>query len=135
MWQIRRSNPSPRRSSSATQVSTSRSSIFLRSFKIFSLGMTNANMKLVVVTVLLEDKLETPVPHLDDGEHIVTRVVELDKLDAELKGMSRHSIHSNRTFTMIDSSRIRQEGAHTGQGRRGPLLTQHPGFYSGCKTL
>ncbi|KAJ8583335.1 hypothetical protein M405DRAFT_514708 [Rhizopogon salebrosus TDB-379] len=48
-------------------------------------GMTNANMKLVVVTVLLEDKLETPVPHLDDGEHIVTRVVELDKLDAELK--------------------------------------------------
>lgn len=51
-------------------------------------------MKLVVVTVLLEDKLETPVPHLDDGEHIITRVVELDKLDAELKGMSRHSIHS-----------------------------------------
>ncbi|KAG1804241.1 NUDIX hydrolase domain-like protein [Suillus subaureus] len=48
-------------------------------------GMTNANMKLVVVSVLLEDKLETPTPHLDDGEHIITRVVELDQLVSELK--------------------------------------------------
>ncbi|OJA16392.1 hypothetical protein AZE42_08840 [Rhizopogon vesiculosus] len=52
-------------------------------------GMTNANMKLVVVSVLLEDKLETPTPHLDVGEHIVTRVVELDKLDAELKAYDK----------------------------------------------
>lgn len=52
-------------------------------------GMTNANMKLVVVSVLLEDKLETPTPHLDDGEHIITRVVELDQLDAELKAYDK----------------------------------------------
>ncbi|KAG0706413.1 NUDIX hydrolase domain-like protein [Suillus ampliporus] len=52
-------------------------------------GMTNANMKLVVLSVLLEDKLETPVPHLDDGEHIITRVVELDQLDAELKAYDK----------------------------------------------
>jgi len=51
--------------------------------------MTNANMKLVVVSVLM-DELETPAPHLDDGEHIVSRVVELDKLDEELKGASSH---------------------------------------------
>ncbi|KAG1754157.1 NUDIX hydrolase domain-like protein [Suillus lakei] len=52
-------------------------------------GMTNANMKLVVVSVLLDDKLETPTPHLDDGEHIITRVVELDQLDAELKAYDK----------------------------------------------
>jgi ADP-ribose pyrophosphatase len=52
-------------------------------------GMTNANMKLVIVSVLLEDKLETPNPHLDDGEHIITRVVELDKLDTELKAYDK----------------------------------------------
>lgn len=49
-------------------------------------------MKLVVVSVLLEDKLETPTPHLDDGEHIITRVVELDQLDSELKGESCSSM-------------------------------------------
>jgi ADP-ribose pyrophosphatase len=57
--------------------------------------MTNANMKLVVVNVL-QDELETPAPHLDVGEHIITRVVELDKLDAELKGESRHPICQNK---------------------------------------
>lgn len=49
-------------------------------------------MKLVVVSVLLEDKLETPTPCLDDGEHIITRVVELDQLDTVLKGESRSSM-------------------------------------------
>lgn len=55
--------------------------------------MTNANMKLVVVNVLLEDELETPTPHLDDGEHIITRVVELNQLDAELKGASHFVVY------------------------------------------
>jgi ADP-ribose pyrophosphatase len=54
-------------------------------------------MKLVVVSVLLEDKLETPTPHLDDGEHIITRVVELDQLDAELKGASHYVVHFDGT--------------------------------------
>ncbi len=48
--------------------------------------MTNANMKLVVLNVTLEDKLETPEPKLEAGEFIVQRVVALDQLDTELKG-------------------------------------------------
>ncbi|KAF9050803.1 hypothetical protein BDZ89DRAFT_1057227 [Hymenopellis radicata] len=48
-------------------------------------GMTNANMKLVVLNVTLEDKMETPEPKLEAGEFIVQRVVALDQLDTELK--------------------------------------------------
>lgn len=48
--------------------------------------MTTANMKLVVVNVPLEDKMETPEAKLEAGEFIVTRVVELAKLNDELKG-------------------------------------------------
>ncbi|KAH7927698.1 hypothetical protein BV22DRAFT_1103507 [Leucogyrophana mollusca] len=56
-------------------------------------GMTNANMKLVVVSVSLEDKLETPDSKLDEGEHIVKRIVPLDKLNDELKGEALISVH------------------------------------------
>ncbi|KAF9070334.1 NUDIX hydrolase domain-like protein [Rhodocollybia butyracea] len=48
-------------------------------------GMTNANMKLVVLNVTLADKLETPDQKLDAGEFIVRRVIELKGLLAELK--------------------------------------------------
>ncbi|KAJ3794470.1 NUDIX hydrolase domain-like protein [Lentinula aff. detonsa] len=48
-------------------------------------GMTNANMKLVVLNVTLEDKLETPDQKLESGEFIVRRVIELRKLLEELK--------------------------------------------------
>jgi hypothetical protein len=48
--------------------------------------MTNANMQLAVISVTMEDKLETPVPQLDAGEHIVTRVVELAHLQDALNG-------------------------------------------------
>jgi len=48
-------------------------------------GMTNANMKLIVLSVLLEDKLVLPDPNLDVGEFIVRRVVEISKLSDELK--------------------------------------------------
>ncbi|KAF8965270.1 NUDIX hydrolase domain-like protein [Flammula alnicola] len=48
-------------------------------------GMTNANMQLAVLSVVLEDKMETPVPQLDPGEYIVTRVVELAKLQTALE--------------------------------------------------
>jgi ADP-ribose pyrophosphatase len=51
-----------------------------------SQGMTNANMKLVVAAVEFEDQLETPDSKLDAGEFIVKRVVELAKLNDELKG-------------------------------------------------
>ncbi|THV08074.1 hypothetical protein K435DRAFT_959522 [Dendrothele bispora CBS 962.96] len=43
-------------------------------------GMTNANMKLVILNVYLEDKLESPDQELDSGEFIVRRVVELKTL-------------------------------------------------------
>lgn len=43
-------------------------------------GMTNANMRLVIVSVTLEDKMETPQAHPDAGEFIVTRVVELSQV-------------------------------------------------------
>ncbi|KAJ3773728.1 NUDIX hydrolase domain-like protein [Lentinula raphanica] len=48
-------------------------------------GMTNANMKLVVLNVTLEDKLETPEQKLESGEFIVRRVIELKQLLNELK--------------------------------------------------
>jgi len=49
-------------------------------------------MKLVILSVDLDDKMETPVPTLEEGEHIVTKVVEISKLHAELEGMSIHFI-------------------------------------------
>lgn len=52
-------------------------------------GMTNANMQLVVIDVLLDDKLETPEPKLDSGEYIVTKIVEISKLSAELEEYNR----------------------------------------------
>jgi hypothetical protein len=47
--------------------------------------MTNANMKLVVVSVVLDDKMEIPAAQLEVGEFIVTKVVELAKLKIELE--------------------------------------------------
>jgi ADP-ribose pyrophosphatase len=48
--------------------------------------MTTANMKLVVLKVDLADKMEKPEQKLEAGEFIVKRVVELAKLNDELKG-------------------------------------------------
>ena len=50
--------------------------------------MTTANMKLVVVEVVFPDKLELSDAKLDEGEHIIKRVVELPKLADELAGKS-----------------------------------------------
>lgn len=50
------------------------------------IGMTNANMKLVALKVLLDDYPSSPKPKLEDGEHIVKRVIELNSLHQELKG-------------------------------------------------
>ncbi|SJL04386.1 related to YSA1-sugar-nucleotide hydrolase [Armillaria ostoyae] len=49
-------------------------------------GMTNANMKLVVLNVTLEDAMEHPEANLEAGEFIVKRVVELHKLNRQLQG-------------------------------------------------
>ena len=48
-------------------------------------GMTNANMQLAMLNVDIEDKMEMPIPKLEVGEHIVTRVVELSQLKYELE--------------------------------------------------
>ncbi|GLB35211.1 putative Nudix hydrolase family protein [Lyophyllum shimeji] len=53
-------------------------------------GMTNANMKLVVVNVTLPDQMEFPRQKLDVGEFISTRVVELAKLETELKEYAKN---------------------------------------------
>ncbi len=50
------------------------------------LGMTNANMKLVVLNVTLEDAMEHPEANLEAGEFIVKRVVELQELNRQLQG-------------------------------------------------
>jgi len=52
-------------------------------------GMTNANMRLVILSVSLDDKMEAPDAKLDAGEFIVKRVVELDKLSDELKAYDK----------------------------------------------
>ncbi|KZP29978.1 hypothetical protein FIBSPDRAFT_815660 [Athelia psychrophila] len=48
-------------------------------------GMTTANMQLAVLSVTMEDKLERPEAKLEPGEFIVTRIIELAKLNEELK--------------------------------------------------
>jgi len=48
-------------------------------------GLTNANMNLVVLNVILPDQLETPTQRLETGEFIVRKVVQLSKLNDELK--------------------------------------------------
>lgn len=53
-------------------------------------GMTNANMKLVTVSVWFEDEIKTPVPNLEPGEHIETRVVPLTELHDKLLGTSHY---------------------------------------------
>jgi ADP-ribose pyrophosphatase len=52
-------------------------------------GMTTARMKLVVVKVELEDKMEYPAANPDPGEHIVVRVVELAQLKDVLQDYNK----------------------------------------------
>jgi len=48
--------------------------------------MTGANMHLVTVDIRLPPGAPEPEPHLDEGEHIVKRLVAIDELDAVLQG-------------------------------------------------
>ena len=48
--------------------------------------MTTANMKIVTLATTFPDQLELSDAKLDEGEHIVKRVVELEKLYDILKG-------------------------------------------------
>jgi ADP-ribose pyrophosphatase len=49
-----------------------------------AIGMTNANMKLVALSVKCPNTLQTPEQKLDEGEFITVRVVELAKLHQTL---------------------------------------------------
>jgi hypothetical protein len=49
--------------------------------------MTTANMKLVILDVPLNDKMESPDQNLQDGEAIMSRTVEVKNLYRVLKGM------------------------------------------------
>lgn len=51
-------------------------------------GMTSANMKLIALNVDVEEG-EEPAQKLEEGEHIVKKVVELDKLMEELQEYER----------------------------------------------
>ncbi|KAF7971636.1 hypothetical protein HWV62_20668 [Athelia sp. TMB] len=52
-------------------------------------GMTTANMQLAVLSVTMEDKLDISEAKLEPGEFIVTRIVELAKLNEELKAYDK----------------------------------------------
>lgn len=60
-------------------------------------GMTNANMKLVMVDVPFKDNLIVSDQKLESGEFITRRVVELSKLADEFKSMSVFPVLSVRT--------------------------------------
>ncbi|GAB1519111.1 hypothetical protein RhiTH_002177 [Rhizoctonia solani] len=49
-------------------------------------GMTSANMKLIALNVDVKEG-EEPSQKLDEGEHIVKRIIELDNLMEELQDM------------------------------------------------
>lgn len=51
-------------------------------------GMTNANMKLIALNVDVKEG-EEPAQKLDAGEHIVKKIVELDRLMEELQDYER----------------------------------------------
>ncbi len=48
--------------------------------------MSSANMRLVIVKVQLTEDDPEPEPKLDEGEHIVKRIVPLKDLYSVLKG-------------------------------------------------
>lgn len=52
-------------------------------------GMTTANMKLIALSVTFPGELELNDAKLEEGEHIVKRVVALDKLHDELQEYDR----------------------------------------------
>jgi len=72
--------------------------------------MTNANMKLVILSVVLDDKMETPTPQLEAGEFIVTKVVELAKLKTELEGKGLHKFTDIYSPTVISQIMTKKYG-------------------------
>ncbi len=55
--------------------------------------MSNANMKLVILDVPLDGKMEFPKQDLQDGEAIAIRVVEVTNLYKALQGTRDYNVH------------------------------------------
>jgi ADP-ribose pyrophosphatase len=67
--------------------------VFYRCSLLPSKGMSNANMKLVILDVPLDGKMEFPKQDLQDGEAIAKRVVEVTNLYKALKGTRDYNVH------------------------------------------
>jgi len=57
-------------------------------------GMTNANMKLVILDVPLDGEMESPEQNLEAGETITRRVVEVANLYGVLKEYEKKEDHT-----------------------------------------
>lgn len=66
-------------------------------------GMTNANMHLVIVSVVLEDKMEKPKAQLEAGEFIETRVVELSLVQSKLSSHTCSVVESDLDSSIANS--------------------------------
>lgn len=81
--------------------------------KILQPGMTNANMKLVIINVNVpasETKVPEPDQKLDQGEFIVKRVVALKELSNVLEGtfaLRLHGSSGSRNASLTCVRRIR----------------------------
>lgn len=67
-------------------------------------------MNLVVLEVILPDQLETPSQRLETGEFIVRKVVQLSKLNDELKGIVPASCLSCLMVIICISCRLHGKG-------------------------
>lgn len=101
--------------------------------------MTTAKMKLVVVKVELEDRMENPVANPDPGEHIVVRVVELAELKRVLEGMSLSvrlmlACGTTDVFCAVVPRRLQQGGVRDSlRSERVPDLQR--GFHCRCQAV
>ncbi|KAF7441159.1 hypothetical protein PC9H_001508 [Pleurotus ostreatus] len=77
-------------------------------------GMTTANMKMIALSVNMEGELEKPEPHLEAGEFIVTRVVELAKLHEELQAYDQKGFVIDARLQHLASGLELARQLHTG---------------------
>ncbi|KAG9225886.1 hypothetical protein CCMSSC00406_0006492 [Pleurotus cornucopiae] len=77
-------------------------------------GMTTANMKMIALSVSMEGELEKPEPHLEAGEFIVTRVVELAKLHEELQAYDKKGFVIDARLQHLASGLELARQLHTG---------------------
>jgi len=100
--------------------------------------MTTANMKLVIVNVTMEDKLNLPKQKLEEGEFIVPRIVELSKLYEVLRGMSIASYltSSMRIYISEYAKKVRKMVVYGGYSRCSYIANFRTSSWTpGCRIL